>query len=182
MNGAQYLVKGITPAGVTQVLVIRVARSCQCTTHCTMGVFLTCYVVMNKARRWPLSVTHALPVKSVSVSPLPAQVPPTLITGLADALLDSVPVVALTGQVASPLIGTDAFQEVDVLGLSLACTKHSFMVQSVDELGQVVADAFRIARSGRPGPVLVDIPKDIPAGKAELDTLIELVAEQSYEK
>lgn len=86
--------------------------------------------------------------------------------------------VALTGQVASPLIGTDAFQEVDVLGLSLACTKHSFMVQSVDELGQVVADAFRIARSGRPGPVLVDMPKDIQLAKAELDTLIELVAEQ----
>ena len=102
-----------------------------------------------------------------------------LVTGLADALLDSVPVVALTGQVASPLIGTDAFQEVDVLGLSLACTKHSFMVQSVDELGQVIADAFRIARSGRPGPVLVDIPKDIQLAPADLETLIEL-AEESY--
>ena len=100
-----------------------------------------------------------------------------LITGLADALLDSVPVVAITGQVASPLIGTDAFQEVDVLGLSLACTKHSFMVQSVDELGQVVADAFNIARSGRPGPVLVDIPKDIQLAPADIETLIELVAE-----
>ncbi len=104
-----------------------------------------------------------------------------LITGLADALLDSVPVVAITGQVASPLIGTDAFQEVDVLGLSLACTKHSFMVQSVDELGQVVADAFNIARSGRPGPVLVDIPKDIQLAPADLETLIELVAENQQD-
>lgn len=84
-----------------------------------------------------------------------------LITGLADALLDSVPVVAITGQVASPLIGTDAFQEVDVLGLSLACTKHSFLVRRSEELTSVLAEAFRVASSGRPGPVLVDIPKDI---------------------
>jgi acetolactate synthase-1/2/3 large subunit len=82
-----------------------------------------------------------------------------LITGLADALLDSVPVVAITGQVAAPFIGTDAFQEVDVLGLSLACTKHSFLVQSLEELPRVIAEAFQVANSGRPGPVLVDIPK-----------------------
>jgi acetolactate synthase I/II/III large subunit len=84
-----------------------------------------------------------------------------LITGLADALLDSVPVVAITGQVAAPLMGTDAFQEVDVLGLSLACTKHSFLVESLDDLPRVMAEAFHVASSGRPGPVLVDIPKDI---------------------
>ncbi|MDG6882263.1 Acetolactate synthase isozyme 2 large subunit [Phocoenobacter uteri] len=84
-----------------------------------------------------------------------------LITGLADALLDSVPIVAITGQVGSDLIGTDAFQEVDVLGLSLACTKHSFIVQNLAELPQVLAEAFQVAQSGRFGPVLVDIPKDI---------------------
>lgn len=72
-----------------------------------------------------------------------------LITGLADALLDSVPVVAITGQVASPFIGTDAFGEVDVLGLSLACTKHSFLVQSLEELPRVMAEAFEVASSGR---------------------------------
>ena len=72
-----------------------------------------------------------------------------LITGLADALLDSVPVVAITGQVASPFIGTDAFREVDVLGLSLACTKHSFLVQSLEELPRVMAEAFEVASSGR---------------------------------
>lgn len=92
-----------------------------------------------------------------------------LITGLADALLDSVPVVAITGQVASSFIGTDAFQEVDVLGLSLACTKHSFLVQSLEELPGVMAEAFRIASSGRPGPVLVDIPKDIQVALGELE-------------
>lgn len=84
-----------------------------------------------------------------------------LITGLADALLDSIPIVAITGQVASPFIGTDAFQEVDVLGLSLACTKHSFIVQHVEELPEIIAKAFQIAQSDRPGPVLIDIPKDI---------------------
>lgn len=92
-----------------------------------------------------------------------------LITGLADALLDSVPVVAITGQVAAPFIGTDAFQEVDVLGLSLACTKHSFLVQSLEELPRVIAEAFQVANSGRPGPVLVDIPKDIQLASGELE-------------
>lgn len=92
-----------------------------------------------------------------------------LITGLADALLDSVPVVAITGQVASLFIGTDAFQEVDVLGLSLACTKHSFLVQSLEELPRVMAEAFEVASSGRPGPVLVDIPKDIQVALGELE-------------
>ncbi|MFT2603875.1 acetolactate synthase large subunit, partial [Escherichia coli] len=85
-----------------------------------------------------------------------------------DALLDSIPIVAITGQVAAPFIGTDAFQEVDVLGLSLACTKHSFLVQSLDELPRVIAEAFQVANSGRPGPVLVDIPKDIQMAQGDL--------------
>ncbi|QNS16015.1 acetolactate synthase 2 catalytic subunit [Mannheimia bovis] len=84
-----------------------------------------------------------------------------LITGLGDAALDSIPIVAITGQVASHLIGTDAFQEADVLGLSLGCTKHSFIVQNIEELPEILALAFQIAQSGRPGPVLVDIPRDI---------------------
>ncbi|TDB53294.1 acetolactate synthase 2 catalytic subunit [Photorhabdus khanii] len=91
-----------------------------------------------------------------------------LITGLADALLDSIPVVAITGQVSSELIGTDAFQEVDILGLSLACTKHSFLVDSLENLPQIMAEAFSIATSGRPGPVLVDIPKDIQLKEGDL--------------
>ena len=88
-----------------------------------------------------------------------------LVTGLGDAMMDSIPVVAITGQVSSPLIGTDAFQEADVLGLSLACTKHSFIVQSEDELADVFAEAFEIAQSGRPGPVLIDVPRDIQIGE-----------------
>ncbi|ELQ6264007.1 acetolactate synthase 2 catalytic subunit [Cronobacter malonaticus] len=98
-----------------------------------------------------------------------------LITGLADALLDSVPVVAITGQVAASLIGTDAFQEVDVLGLSLACTKHSFLVESLDELPEIMAQAFHLASSGRPGPVLIDIPKDIQLTSGELEPWLSSV-------
>ncbi|MFB5747439.1 acetolactate synthase 2 catalytic subunit [Cedecea sp. P7760] len=102
-----------------------------------------------------------------------------LLTGLADALLDSVPVVAITGQVAAPLIGTDAFQEVDVLGLSLACTKHSFLVESLDELPRVLAEAFEIAHSGRPGPVLVDIPKDIQLAIGEPEAWLSAVEDET---
>lgn len=101
-----------------------------------------------------------------------------LITGLADALLDSVPVVAITGQVAAPFIGTDAFQEVDVLGLSLACTKHSFLVQSLEELPRVIAEAFQVANSGRPGPVLVDIPKDIQLASGDLEPHFSTVEDE----
>ncbi|QBL10717.1 acetolactate synthase 2 catalytic subunit [Rheinheimera sp. D18] len=90
-----------------------------------------------------------------------------IITSLADALLDSVPVVAITGQVSQAVMGSDAFQEVDVLGLSLAITKHSFMVRSVHELEATLHQAFAIAQSGRPGPVLIDIPKDVQL--AEID-------------
>ncbi|WP_196139333.1 acetolactate synthase 2 catalytic subunit [Aliikangiella sp. G2MR2-5] len=84
-----------------------------------------------------------------------------LITGLADATADSVPVVAITGQVASPLMGTDAFQEIDVIGLSLAVTKHSFQVTDINELEATLHKAFEIATAGRPGAVIVDIPKDL---------------------
>ena len=101
-----------------------------------------------------------------------------LITGLADALLDSVPVVAITGQVGSALIGTDAFQEIDVLGLSLACTKHSFLVESLEALPGIIAEAFAIAAGGRPGPVLIDIPKDIQLAVGDLTPHLMPVEEQ----
>jgi len=90
-----------------------------------------------------------------------------LITSLADALLDSVPVVAITGQVSQAVAGTDAFQEVDVLGLSLTVTKHSFLVKNVNDLAETLREAFRLAQSGRPGPVLVDIPKDVQLAQVE---------------
>ncbi|MFT4198614.1 MAG: acetolactate synthase 2 catalytic subunit [Pseudoxanthomonas sp.] len=89
-----------------------------------------------------------------------------LVTGIADAMLDSVPMVCLTGQVGTALLGTDAFQELDVFGLTLPIVKHSFLVRSVDELPRVLAEAFRIAREGRPGPVLIDLPKDVQVADA----------------
>ena len=84
-----------------------------------------------------------------------------IITGLADALIDSVPIIAITGQVPTNLIGTDAFQEVDVLGLSLACTKHSYLINDAKQLPNTLEEAFNLANSGRPGPILIDVPKDI---------------------
>jgi acetolactate synthase-1/2/3 large subunit len=92
-----------------------------------------------------------------------------LVTGLATAYMDSSPVVAITGQVATPIIGTDAFQEVDIVGISQPITKHNYLVTDVQELPMVIKEAFHIARTGRPGPVLIDITKDVQA--AELDYL-----------
>lgn len=84
-----------------------------------------------------------------------------LVTGIANAYMDSVPVVAITGQVPTNLIGKDAFQEVDITGITMPITKHNFIVKSPDKLADTIRQAFAIAKSGRPGPVLVDIPKDI---------------------
>jgi len=83
------------------------------------------------------------------------------VTGLADALMDSIPIVVLTGQVATHLIGTDAFQECDTVGITRACTKHNYLVKDVNDLSRVLHEAFQIATTGRPGPVVVDIPKDV---------------------
>ena len=89
-----------------------------------------------------------------------------LITGLVNALLDSTPIVAITGQVATKLIGSDAFQEADTFGISRSCTKHNYLVKNLADLPQVVHEAFYIAASGRPGPVLIDVPKDVFQGQA----------------
>ena len=84
-----------------------------------------------------------------------------LVTGLVDAMMDSIPVVAITGQVPTKLIGSDAFQEADTFGITRSCTKHNFLVKTLADLPQAIHEAFYIASSGRPGPVLVDIPKDV---------------------
>src|SRR5215475_7130434 len=88
-----------------------------------------------------------------------------LITGLVDAMMDTIPIVAITGQVSTKLIGSDAFQEADTFGITRACTKHNFLVKKLSELPQAVHEAFHLAASGRPGPVLVDIPKDVFQGE-----------------
>ena len=83
------------------------------------------------------------------------------VTGLTDALMDSIPMVCITGQVATHLIGNDAFQEADTVGITRPCTKHNYLVKSVDDLARIIHEAFHVATSGRPGPVVIDIPKDI---------------------
>ena len=94
------------------------------------------------------------------------------VTGIATANMDSVPVVVFTGQVPTPLIGDDAFQEVDIIGITRPCTKHSYLVRDVNDLARVIKEAFYLARTGRPGPVVVDLPKDI----------IQAVADFKYPK
>ncbi len=97
-----------------------------------------------------------------------------LVTGLVDAMMDSIPIVAITGQVTSKLMGSDAFQEADTFGITRSATKHNFLVKTAGELPQVVHEAFYIAASGRPGPVLVDITKDALQGQAHYTPVTEI--------
>jgi acetolactate synthase-1/2/3 large subunit len=90
------------------------------------------------------------------------------VTGIANAYMDSTPLVIITGQVPRKMIGTDAFQEVDTIGITRPCTKYNYMVRDVDEIASVVHEAFYLACSGRPGPVLIDVPKDVTAEKTQL--------------
>ncbi|MBM7355405.1 acetolactate synthase large subunit [Lelliottia amnigena] len=96
-----------------------------------------------------------------------------LVTAIADARLDSIPLICITGQVPSSMIGTDAFQEVDTYGISIPITKHNYLVRDIAELPQVISDAFRIAQSGRPGPVWIDIPKDVQTAEIDIDVFPE---------
>ncbi|MDA7967185.1 thiamine pyrophosphate-binding protein, partial [Ruegeria sp.] len=116
------------------------------------------------------------------------------VTGLTDALLDSIPIVVLTGQVPTFMIGSDAFQEADTVGITRPCTKHNWLVKDTDSLAETLHEAFHVAKSGRPGPVLIDIPKDVqfangeysppkpstshyqPVLKGDLEEITELVA------
>ena len=105
-----------------------------------------------------------------------------LVTGIATAYMDSVPMVAITGNVTTPLLGKDSFQEVDIKGITMPITKHNYLVKDVKDLQNVIKEAFYIAASGRPGPVLIDIPKDITANKAEYEKIIpkEIVRNSKY--
>jgi len=97
-----------------------------------------------------------------------------LVTGIATAHMDSSPLVAITGQVATPFIGKDAFQEVDITGITLPITKHNYLVTDINELAMTIKEAFYIARTGRPGPVLIDIAKDVQAAELEYEELPEV--------
>ena len=91
-----------------------------------------------------------------------------VVTALTDAYMDSVPLVCISGQVPTHLIGTDAFQECDTTGITRPCTKHNWLVKDIKDLPKILHEAFRVATTGRPGPVLVDIPKDIQFAKTQL--------------
>ena len=100
-----------------------------------------------------------------------------LVTGIATAYMDSVPVVAITCNVGVPLLGKDSFQEIDIVGVTLPITKHNFIVKDINKLADVIRDAFRIAKEGRPGPVLIDIPKDVTAKMADYEYKTPVVPE-----
>lgn len=101
-----------------------------------------------------------------------------LVTGIATAYMDSVPIVAITGNVTNPLLGRDSFQEVDIAGITMPITKHNYIVKDVTKLADTLREAFQIARSGRPGPVLIDIPKDVTAAKCEYEKKEIYIGEQ----
>lgn len=113
-----------------------------------------------------------------------------LVTGIATAYMDSIPMVAITGNVPLNLLGKDSFQEVDITGITMPITKHNFIVKSVEDLAEIVRRAFKIAREGRPGPVLIDIPKDITAQKTEyvkkhmetIERSTEFISDKAVEK
>jgi acetolactate synthase-1/2/3 large subunit len=102
------------------------------------------------------------------------------VTGIVDALMDSIPLVVITGQVATHLIGTDAFQECDTIGITRPCTKHNYLVKSVEELPRIIHEAFHIATSGRPGPVVIDIPKDVQFAKGQYQGPAEVKPAHNY--
>src|SRR5258707_6181453 len=97
-----------------------------------------------------------------------------VITGIANAYMDSTPLVIITGQVPRSMIGTDAFQEVDTIGITRPCTKYNYMIRDVEEIASVVHEAFYLAGSGRPGPVLIDVPKDGTAERSSIAQSVEL--------
>src|SRR5213078_182822 len=102
------------------------------------------------------------------------------VTGLTDALMDSIPIVCLTGQVPTHLIGNDAFQEADTTGITRPCTKHNYLVKAVGDLARIVHEAFYVARSGRPGPVVIDLPKDVLMNKHDYVAPNKPVQHKSY--
>ncbi|MDV4149243.1 biosynthetic-type acetolactate synthase large subunit [Clostridium sp. AL.422] len=101
-----------------------------------------------------------------------------LVTGIATAYMDSIPIVAITGNVTRPLLGKDSFQEVDIAGITMPITKHNYIVKDVNDLQRIIKEAFYIAKEGRPGPVLIDIPKDITAAKAIYEPIIPKAIER----
>ncbi|MFQ2282269.1 acetolactate synthase 2 catalytic subunit [Aeromonas dhakensis] len=180
MNGAQFLVQALKQQGVTQVFGYPGGA--------IMPVYDALYdgglahqLCRHEQGAAMAAVGYARASGQVGVCIATSGPGATnLVTGLAEALLDSVPLVAISGQVPCAAVGTDAFQEVDVLGMSLSCTKHSFMVTDVADLPQVIAEAFAIASEGRPGPVLIDLPKDVQLVEVPAQSPLFAVAEPEH--
>src|SRR5579871_6637166 len=125
-------------------------------TRCGTARSITSWCGTSKARRtWPIATSGPGATN--------------MVTGIATAMLDSSPILCITGQVGSKLLGSDAFQETDITGVTLPITKHNYLVTHASEVAPVIREAMYVAKSGRPGPVLVDITKDAQQSTAELD-------------
>ena len=103
-----------------------------------------------------------------------------LVTGIATAYIDSVPVVAITGNVPNSIIGTDGFQEIDITGITLPITKHNYFVGSIEDLAPTIREAFKLAASGRPGPVLIDVPKDVQTAMYDYEPEAPVVPDEPF--
>jgi len=149
MNGAQQLVKALEDQGVEYIF------------GYPGGAIMPVYDALYDS-----SLKHIL-CRHEQGCALAADAYARVVTGIANAYMDSIPMVAITGQVPTSVMGTDAFQEVDIFSMTLAIVKHSYIVRNTDDIPAIVAEAIELAQSGRPGPVLIDLPKNIAAGNID---------------
>ena len=153
LTGAEIVWATLVGEGVTMSSAIRAERFCPSTTRCASFPFITSWCATSRARRtWP-TATRAPRAKWACASPPAVPGATNLVTGIATAMLDSIPVVCITGKVSSKVLGTDAFQEVDITGITLPITKHNFLVSKTEDIAPAIRYAFQIAAVGpsRPG-------------------------------
>ena len=135
------------------------APTCRPTTPRTTRASATCSYATRPAAATPRRATRRRPARSASASRPRGPGATNIVTPLTDAMMDSVPIVVFTGQVRTDLLGTDGFQEADTFGITMPIVKHSFMIQHPTEIPRAIHEAFHLARTGRPGPVLIDMPR-----------------------
>ena len=168
LTGSEIVLKALSDQGVEVVLVILEE---QCYLYMIVylnKIQLNIFLFVKKQELYTLlkvMQSHLEKLELLLVTSGPGAT--NIVTGLTDAIMDSVPIVCITGQVPSHLIGSDAFQECDTTGITRPCTKHNYLVKDVNKLSATFHEAFIIAKNGKPGPVLIDIPKDVQFAKGK---------------
>ena len=168
MNGAQALINSLLQEGVDHIFGYAGATICPAVDALKAHPEIGYTLVRSEQNAGHMASGYARVSGKVGVCMVTSGPGATnLITGIATAYMDSIPMVAITGQVPSHLLGRDIFQEVDITGITMPITKHNFIVKRVEDLADTIREAFQVAKSGRPGPVLIDIPKDVQMALAE---------------